>query len=207
MASTIVKCKDVNSPNGHLNSVNGSKKVFLAVQKSPEFSETVKFLNTIDKGRHLNLLYVTLVSSYIHIENVLLSKPLTSKNIFIADCVSKLLVNDLKDSFNVIFRNSPNNFEEMKKIMLDGISFSKHQIVVLDSLSQFLNYSNMQDSDIRKLFSFLKESFSDGKFGNIDKIILLFNEKLSSFKSNNDLKKICRDMNIDYLDISLPTDF
>lgn len=207
MESTIAKCGVVNKPVGHLNSINGSKKVFLAVQKSPEFSETVKFLNTIDKSRYLNLLYITLVPSYIHIENTLLSKPLTSKNIFVADCVSKLLVNDLKDSFNVIFRNSPNNFEEMKKIILDAISFSKPQIIVLDSLSQFLNYSNLEASGLRKLFLFLQESFSDAKFVNIDKIILLFNEKLSSFKSNNDLKKICRDMNIDYLDISLPTDF
>jgi len=197
MSSTEIIAKNENSNIHQFNIVDVSNKIFIAFQKSPEFSETVKFLNNIDKIKSQNLCYISIISSYIHIENVLFSIPPISKNIYIVDCVSKLLVDNLKDNFNVIFRNSPNSFDKIKKVFLDAISFFSPQVVILDSLSQFLNYSNLDSDELIKLFLFFRETISDKKNSNIEKIILLFNEKLSSDKKNNDLKNICKNMNID----------
>lgn len=191
--------KDGSSALGMEHSITEMHGLILAIQESVEFSETVSFLNTIDGEKYLNLLYVTLIPSYIHIQKTLVTKPLPSKNVYVADCVSKLLVENLKDTSDVIFRTPPRTSEEMKRLLLDAFTFANPQIIILDSLTQFLNYSNLKERELRDFFDFLEIFISDKKFGIVNKIILLYNEKLSSNFPLDWIEKNCKNIGTVYI--------
>ena len=97
------------------------------------------------------------------------------------DCVSGFVI-ELKDTIDCIYRKPPHNLEEMKDLIIKNIHITNPNIIVVDSLSQFINFSTPKDNEIRELYKFLKSIREDAIGITNDTIILLYDDKMGSMK-------------------------
>ena len=153
----------------------------LLTHNSIEFSDFVDFLNKVKKDEQQNILYISLVNSYKNIKTVLKEKPLINKKLYVVDCVSGFLI-ELQDSVDCVYRKPPENLKEMKELVLRNIRYSDPNIIVIDSLSQFINFSIPVEEDLHELYSFLKSIKEDAMSITTDTVILLYNDKMGSMK-------------------------
>ena len=154
----------------------------LLTHNSVELEDVIDFLNKVRKEEFLTLLYVSLINTYGYINDTLEKHPLHSKRVFVVDCVSRYISSDLRDTHKCIYRDPPRNLDEMKNLILGGIEFAKPDMIVVDSLSQFVNFSMPKDEDLRELYRFLS-SLRDEVMGiTLDTIILLYDDKLGVMK-------------------------
>ena len=138
-------------------------------------------MNIIRKDEHRTILYISLINSYNHIKTTLEKHPLTSKKISVVDCVSGFLI-ELQDSVECVYRKPPNNLAEMKELILKDNRRVNPDIIVVDSLSQFINFTMPKDDDIQELYKFLQSLRKDAIGVTNDIIILLYDDKLGSMK-------------------------
>ena len=156
--------------------------VVLLIHNSVEFADIIDFLNKIRPKKNLVVLYISLINSYSYIKEVLRENPLKSKQMFVIDCVSGFLV-ELKDTSDCIYKKSPLNLEELKKLLLRNIAIQNPDIVVIDSMSQFINFSTPTEEELSKFYLFLK-SLKEDIFGlSDDAIILLYDDKIGHLQS------------------------
>lgn len=167
--------REINETIGNL------RGVILLTHNSVEFSDIVDFLNKVRKDEQLMVLYLSLINSYSHIKNVLETKPLNSKKLFVIDCVSGFLI-ELQDKIDCVYRKPPRNFEEMKELIVKGIKLANPDMIVVDSLSQFINFSMPRDDELHELYKFLKSVREEIMGITIDTIILLYDDKLGVMK-------------------------
>lgn len=153
----------------------------LLTHNSVEFSDIVDFLNKVRKNDELTLLYISLTKSYNHIKQTLETHPLISKKLFVVDCASGFLI-ELKDEVGCVYRKPPCNLEEMKDIVIQNIERVNPNIVVVDSLSQFINFSTPRDDELHILYKFLRSIKSDAMGIITDTVILLYDDKVGSMK-------------------------
>lgn len=153
----------------------------LLIHNSVEFSEIVDFLNKVRRDEKLTILYISLVNSYNHIKKTLETKPLDSKQLFMVDCVSGYLT-ELQDTIDCFYRKPPYNLEEMKELILENSRKVNPNIIMVDSLSQFINFSLPRDDELHELYKFLKSIKSDAIGIISDTVILLYNDKIGSMK-------------------------
>ncbi len=138
--------------NNTLESITG---VVLLAYDGMEFSDFIDILNTTNSNMHGNVLYVSLVRSYNFMKSVLQSKPLKNKQVFFIDCVSGFAFPSEGDDDDCIYHKPPQNLEEMKEIINFGIKKAGPNIIVIDSLTQFLNFARCNDEELQNFTAFL----------------------------------------------------
>jgi adenosyl cobinamide kinase/adenosyl cobinamide phosphate guanylyltransferase len=149
----------------------------LLTHNSIEFTDIIDFLNDLRKHQETTILYISLISSYHHIKQILQNHPLPSKKLFVVDCVSGFL-RELQDSDEVVYRKPPSNLDEMKNLIMKNIQWSNPNIIVVDSISQFINFTTPTDEELHNLCTFLTSIKEDALGLTRDVIVLLYDDKI-----------------------------
>ncbi len=166
------------------------KGIMLLTHNSIEFTDIVDFLNKVRPGKFLNLLYISLIRSYDYMTVVLLRKQLENKRIFFIDCVSGYAFPSEKEIDDCIYHKPPHTLNEMKELISFGIKKANPEIIVIDPLSQFINFSQPTEGEINDLYNFLK-SLKDTLGIMQNTFILLYDSKLRTMQH---LPKISADL-------------
>jgi hypothetical protein len=155
--------------------------VVLLTHNSVELSDLIDFLKNIRKNRETTVLYISLINSYNRIKQTLQTHPLPSKKLFVVDCVSGFLI-ESQNKVDCIYRGPPPNLEEMKNLITKNIRWSNPNIIVVDSISQFINFTVPTDEELHNLYEFLL-SIKENTLGvTCDAIILVYDDRLGSMK-------------------------
>jgi hypothetical protein len=114
-------------------------------------------------------------------------KPFDRKLIYIIDCVSGFAFPTEDHIDNLLYHKPPQDLSQMKEILQFGIEKCNPDIIVLDSLSQFVNFSQSSDKELCDLSLFLQTLRND-TFNIRQKTVLLFYDtKLDSPRSLPDM--------------------
>ena len=171
----------------------------LILHNSVEFTDIASLINKIRKDESAKVLYFSLTTSYKHIKEGIKKQSIRNKQFHVIDMVSGFLL-EIQDNVDCIFRKPPHNFAEMESMMIKNIERTHPDIVCVDSLSQFMNFTQPSNQDLQKLYQFLgslKQRFMgtsvknillfyDEKNGNIKKLPLIFTDiilKMEKIKS------------------------
>jgi len=157
-----------------LDSLHG---LVLLIHNSIEFSDLIGFLNKLYINQEKKVLYISLINSYSHIKQTIQEHPLYSKKLFVVDCVSGFLL-ELQDEIDCIYRKPPQHLEEMKKLLIKSIEWANPNIIVVDSISQFINFSTPTEIELHNLYTFLKTIREDAARYSHDAIILLYDDRM-----------------------------
>lgn len=165
--------------------------IVIVTHNSIEFTEIISLLNKTKPGHFHNILYISLVRSYDFMRLALEQKPLEQKKITFIDCVSGFAFPEEENIDDAHYHKPPSDLDQLKELIRFGIDKSGPDIVVIDSLSQFINFSRPTESEISNLYKFL-HSIRSGSLNVIqDTFILLYDTKLSIMqnlpKSSTDL--------------------
>jgi hypothetical protein len=164
-------------------------RILIVVKESFDISTSIDILNQMFQHTAKKILYISFVHSYIHLKKNIISSPLEGHKLFIVDCVSQLLVQNLKDSSDVVFRDPPQSVTQMKQLLSETIHIGHSNVIVIDSFSQFLNYSKSSDIQLQELFLFLQDKQSENFISQETKILLFFNPSLNSPVSIADIEQ------------------
>jgi len=83
-------------------------------------------------------------------------KPLELKKVYFIDCVSGFAFPPEDNVDDCFYHKPPQNLEELKDIINYGIEKCNPDIIILDSLSQFINFSKPTEQELIELYKFLK---------------------------------------------------
>jgi hypothetical protein len=155
--------------------------VILLTHNSVEFTDLIEFLKNMRGNQQTTVLYISLINSYSHIKNTLQTHPLPLKKLFVVDCVSGFLI-EIQDSIYCVYRKPPNNLEEMKNLIMKNIQWSNPNIIVVDSISQFINFTVPTDEELHNLYEFLLSIKEDTLGVTCDAIILVYDDRIGSMK-------------------------
>ena len=163
------------------DTVNNIHGRVIIIHNSMELSDIIKFLNKIRQENPLVILYISLIKSYNFIQIELGKNPLENKKLFVVDCASGY-IQDSHDTKDCIFRNTPSNLGEMKKLIKEGITCARPNLIVIDSLSQFINFANPRDNELHDLYKFLQSIREDFLGLTCYAVILLYDDIMNSIK-------------------------
>jgi hypothetical protein len=155
--------------------------VFL-IHNSAEFPQIINFLNQVKPNKKLVVLYFSLINSYSNISSILKKKPTPNKEFHVIDCVSMFL-GDLEDTTHCIYLKPPQNLKELKQIILDNIQRVNPNIFMVDSLSQFINFTLPSPEELRDFYFFLKDIRESVSGLTDDAVILLYDDTFGSLRS------------------------
>jgi len=157
--------------------------IVLLTHNSLEFTNIIDFLNKIKPGHFSNILYISLIRSYNYMQLALEKRPLDQKKIFFIDCVSGYAFPPADNIDDCFYHKPPQTLSELKDIVKFGIEKCNPDIVVIDSLTQFINFSKPTESEINRLYEFLHSM--RGNVLNIvqDTFILLYDTKMSMMQN------------------------
>jgi len=158
-----------------LNNLSG---IVLLTHNSVEFTDIIDFLKNIRKEEFMNVLYISLVRSYDYMKNALSLKQLDQKRMMFIDCVSGYAFPQEENIDNCLYHKPPQNLEEMKQIITFGIDKSGPDMIVIDSLSQFINFTRPTEYEIRELYKFLQSLRTSSLNIIQNTFILLYDTKL-----------------------------
>ena len=158
-----------------------------------EFTKIIELLNQIRPGNFLDILYISFIRSYKYMRTALEFNPLNEKRIFFIDCVSGYAFPDKDKIDDCFYHKPPTNIIDMEKVILFGIEKSNPDIVVIDSLSQYIGFSKSNTTDILNLIRSIK-SLIEQKF-NLRNIIfiILYDTRLGQIQ---DLSSISNSVDI-----------
>ena len=154
----------------------------LLTHNSVDFSDIVDFLNKIRQDKKLTILYISLINSYSNMKKVLEVKPLDSKKLFVVDCVSNFITEHI-DTVDCVYTKPPDNLNDMKELIMENIQKFHPNLVVLDSLSQFINFSISSNEELHNFYRFLKSIRRDAIGITNDTFILIYDDKMGSMKT------------------------
>ncbi len=156
--------------------------ILLCAHHSLEFIDFVDILNLIRPHEFCNVLYISLIRSYHYLKATLTQKPLENKKISIVDCVSGFTfpVEDRID--DCLYHKPPHDLEDMKDILEFGISKVHPDIVVFDSLSQFINFAQPSQEDLHALGNFLQSLRNELLTVEQKAVIFLYDDRLGASK-------------------------
>jgi hypothetical protein len=166
--------------------------IVLVLHNSMEFTQCIDFFNKIKSNHFTNLLYISLTRSYDYIRRTLEQKPLDQKRIFIIDCVSGFAFPTEDHIDNCLYHKPPQSLSQMKEIIKFGIEKCNPDIIVLDSLSQLVNFTHSTDKELHDLSLFLQILRSDTLNIRQKTFLLFYDTKLST-------PRILPDMAIDIM--------
>lgn len=167
--------KEINKTVGAL------RGLVILTHNSVEFSDVVDFLNRIRRDEQLKVLYISLINSFSHIKKTLEDKPLVSKKLFVVDCVSGFLI-ELQDTADCVYRKPPHTLGEMKDLIKSNLQLANPNMIIVDSLSQFINFSMPKDHELQDLYKFLQSLKEDAMGITNDTVILLYDDKIGSMQ-------------------------
>jgi archaellum biogenesis ATPase FlaH len=149
----------------------------LLIHDSLEFKEIAGFVNKFPyPGK---ILYVSLTKTNDAIKPHF--KNLKSK-IFVIDCVSSMIF-EKKETQGCIFEPTPSSLNEMIELIEKYSKKIEPDIIILDSLSQFIDFSSISSSKGRELYGFLdylKSRYSRTPY----RFIILYDNTLSKELAN-----------------------
>jgi len=163
-----------------LKNLNG---IVLLTHNSIEFTDIINFLKNIKKGEFINILYISLVRSYSYMKNALTIDSLEQKKMIFIDCVSGYAFPVEDNIDEAYYHKPPQNLEDLKKIIHFGTEKANPDIIVLDSLSQFINFSKPTENELEDIYDFLKSIKKDSLNIIQDTFILLYDSKLGIMNS------------------------
>lgn len=161
--------------SGILKDLNG---IILLTHDSMEFTDIVDLLNKTRPDHFLNVLYISLVRSYDFMKLVLDKKLLDQKRIFFIDCVSGFAFPPEDNVNDCIYHKPPSNLEEMKEIIKFGVEKSGADLIVIDSLTQFINFSRPTEREVTEFYKFLRSIRESALNINQDTFILLYDSRM-----------------------------
>jgi predicted secreted acid phosphatase len=124
---------------------------FLLIHDSLDFADIVGFLNKMpNPGK---IMYISLTKSNDSMKPHL--KDLKSK-IFIIDCVSSMIF-ETKASQDCQFEPTPASLNEMMELIEKYILIVKPDLIVIDSFSQFIDFSSVSMHKGKELYEFLDQ--------------------------------------------------
>jgi hypothetical protein len=115
----------------------------------------IDFFNKVKSNHFTDVLYISLTRSYDYMRHALEQKPLIQKRIFIIDCVSGFAFPTEKLTDVCLYHKPPRDIHIMKDIIHFGIEKTNPDIIVIDSLSQFINFSKSTDQEVDEFYAFL----------------------------------------------------
>ena len=155
------------------------KGIVLLAHNSIEFVDIIDLLNKIKTERSTTILYISLVRTYDFLKLALDQKPLKNKRIFFIDCVSGSAFTEEKAIDDALYYDPPSNLIEMKELVKFGIEKTDPDIVVIDSLTQFMDFSMPTEYNLSDLHKFLRALKSEYLNINQDTFILLYDSGMS----------------------------
>jgi len=156
--------------------------IVLLTHNSLEFINIIDFLNKIKPDHFSNVLYISLIRSYNYMQLALEKRPLDQKKIFFIDCVSGYAFQPADNVDDCFYHKPPQTLSELKDIVKFGIEKCNPDIIVTDSLSQFINFTSPQDIELSELYNFLISIREDILGITCYAIILLYDDKMGSMK-------------------------
>jgi len=124
---------------------------FLLIHDSLDFADIVGFLNKMPyPGK---IMYISLTKSNDSMKPHL--KDFKSK-IFIIDCVSSMIF-EKKGSQDCQFEPTPSSLNEMMELIEKYIQIVKPDLIVIDSFSQFIDFSSVSMHKGKELYEFLDQ--------------------------------------------------
>ena len=153
--------------------------IVLLTHNSAEFTDIIDFLKYIRKNEFQLILYISVVRSYGYMKKALELKPLDQKRMVFIDCVSGYAfpVEDHIDE--AFYHKPPQNLDEMKEMIQFGIDKINPDMIIIDSLSQFINFSRPTEDGLLQLYEFLRIIKEDIINIMQNTFILLYDTKLS----------------------------
>lgn len=161
--------------------------IVLVLHNSMEFIQFVDFFQKIQSSHLTNVLYISLTRSHDYMRHALELKPFDRKLIYVIDCVSGFAFPTEDNIDNCLYHKPPKNLTQMKEIISYGIEKCNPDIIVLDSLSQFVNFSQSSDKELRDLSFFLKNLRNNALNIRQKTVILLYDTKLGSPRIHPDI--------------------
>jgi hypothetical protein len=110
------------------------------------------------------------------------NKPLPNKEFHVIDCVSTFLGN-IEDSSHCIYIKPPDNLESLKELILNNIQRVNPNIFMVDSLSQFINFTMPSPEELHDFYFFLKDIRKNVSGLSDDAVILLYDDTFGSLRS------------------------
>jgi len=124
---------------------------FLLIHDSLDFADIVGFLNKMpNPGK---IMYISLTKSNDSMKPHI--KDIKSK-IFIIDCVSSMIF-EKKSSQDCQFEPTPASLNEMMELIEKYILVVKPDLIVIDSFSQFIDFSSVSMHKGKELYEFLDQ--------------------------------------------------
>lgn len=152
--------------------------IVLLTHNSMEFTDIIDFLQHVRQGQFLNVLYISLVRSYGYMKQALTLKPLDQKRMMFIDCVSGYAFPIEENLDEAFYHKPPQNLDEMKDIIRFGIEKTNADMIIIDSLSQFINFSQPTEGEIVEFYEFLK-TLKEGTMNFMQNtVLLLYDSKL-----------------------------
>jgi len=166
--------------------------IILILHDSMEFTQFIDFFQKIQSNHFTNVLYISLTRSYNYMRKALELKPLEGKLMYFIDCVSGYAfpVEDHID--DCLYHKPPQDIAQIKKIIQFGIEKCNPDIIILDSLSQFMKFSKSSDKELHDLSIFLHTLINNKHNTHQKTILLIYDTKLG-------LPSIHPDLTIDTL--------
>ena len=156
--------------------------IVLFAHNSIEFTDIVDVLNLIRSGQFCTILYISLIRSYRYMKAVMDQHPLQNKRIGVIDCVSGFTfpVEDRID--DCLYHKPPHDLEDMKEIIAFGVEKTNPDVIVFDSLSQFINFSQPSEEDLHGLSNFLRSLQDDTMNVVQNTMMFLYDDRLGATK-------------------------
>ena len=155
--------------------------VFL-IHNAAEFPQIIDFLNNVKPNKKLVVLYFSMINSYSNITSILMKKPIPNKELHVIDCVS-IFLSDLEDTSHCIYLKPPKDLNELKQIVLENIQRVGPNIFLIDSLSQFINFTLPSPEELRDFYFFLKDIRESVSGLKEDAVVLLYDDTFGSLRS------------------------
>ena len=161
------------------NTLKDLKGIILLAHNSIEFVDIISLLNKTKTEHFTSILYISLVRTYDFLKLALNQKPLDNKRIFFIDCVSGFAFPEEDKIDDALYHEPPSDLNQMKELVKFGIDKTGPDIVVIDSLTQFMDFSMPTDYNLNNLHKFLQSLKSDFLNINQDTFILLYDSRMS----------------------------
>jgi len=153
----------------------GMWNILLLIHNSVDFKELVEIFNRLPYSKKITYISLTKTCSSIY---PFFREPYFKKlaKIFIVDCVSLMLFEKKQRTKNCAFVYPPANLNDMTKLIDKCLQKINPDLIILDSLSQFIDFSSISDSrGLLNFFYYLRSRTSDKSC----KFILLYDDTYS----------------------------
>jgi len=127
----------------------------LITHNSIDFTDMLKVIQKINQDDNLKIFYISLTRSYDFMKMALQSFEMKKKEFFFFDCVSDYAFQANVDREDVQFLKPPRNLNEIKNLIREGIKICNPDMVIIDSISQFVSLTDPNYHDLGELFRFL----------------------------------------------------